>query len=66
MKHYTMDFIMLQCSIPQSLNETRRLYETGCNLRQYGILITSHNVHSLSQCVGGLRDGNGPTSHMVN
>ena len=51
-KRYTMRFIMLQRAIPRPLIETQRLYETGHNLRQYGILISKiqelqmlHNVH---------------------
>ena len=39
MKHYTMHFIMLQCTISRPLNEIQRLYKTGHNLRQYDMFL---------------------------
>ena len=36
-KHYTMHFIMLWRAIPRKLIETQHFYETGRNMRQYGM-----------------------------
>ena len=47
MKHYTMHFTMLQCTIPQPRNETQCLYETSCNLRQYGMYLCT----CMSMCI---------------